>query len=87
MSADRKALMPMAGEFLHQLLHLPDDVHIVGVTWERVYDRDIGNLVLELEAFSDDEFPSERVSAQFHEQANVTTGRYDTIFDGWVDVE
>jgi hypothetical protein len=81
----REAVLPLAGEFIHSLLSLPDDVHVVGATWENVYDQDRGNVLLTLRAFSDSEFPGKRVTAQFHEKWNVTTGRYETIFDGWED--
>lgn len=76
-----KALMPLAGEYLHQLLHLPADVHIVGALWDGL------NVTLALEAFSTNEFPSGRVTARFHEDWNVKTGRRDVIFDGWESID
>lgn len=78
---DGRALMPLAGEFLHGLLHLPDDVHIVGVSWDGL------NVVLLLEAFSTNEFPSGRVTAKFHTQWNVLNSKIDTIFDGWESID
>lgn len=82
------AELSIAGEYLHRLLHLPDDVHIVDVTYESLYNSDRANVVLHLEAFSSDEFPGQRVTAQFHDEYNDRTGRkLKTVFDGWESVD
>lgn len=83
----RIAQLPLASDFIHSLLHLPEDVHIVDVTWENIHDADLGNVVLTLEAFSDNEFPSQRVTARFHEKFDVTTGKMTTMFDGWESID
>lgn len=80
-----KALMALAGEYLHGVLNLPADVHIVGATWESVGNS--GNVILALQAFDSDEFPSPRVTARFHEKWDLTSAKYVSVFDGWEPVD
>jgi hypothetical protein len=80
------AEMKLAFEYLHGVLHLPPDVHIVDCYTEANSTPDLGNIVLLLEAFSDDEFPSTQVTARFHSVYNSFRPREDVVFDGWEDV-
>lgn len=72
---------------MHHLLNFPADVHLVGCHIEWIATSDVFNVVFEVEAFADGTFPSPHVTAQFHKEWNVKTGREVTIFDGWEAVD
>lgn len=84
-STGRLAEMPVAAEYLHQVLHLPEDVHIIGVYSQHVSGGAL-NFVFVLEAFSDSEFPSDRVTARFTRHYNDDGNPTGTSFDGWESV-
>lgn len=86
-SAGRRAELPIAFEYIHQLLNLPDDVHIVGAHAELYDQADFGNIIFEIEAFADNTFPGTRVTAHFRSQWDVRNGVQKVIFDGWELVE
>lgn len=81
----RVADLPVAAEYLHQLLHLPEDVHVIGCYSEHTPGGSI-NFVFVLEAFSDSEFPSGRVTAHFTTHYNADGNPTSTSFDGWEDI-
>lgn len=82
-----RAKMPVAFEWLHTVLHLPPDIHIVGVSEDPNTTPDLGNLLIHMEAFSDGTFPHPYVIPLMHEKWNVSTGRMDVIFEGWEAIE
>lgn len=79
--AGRRAEMPLALEYLHDLLNIPADVHVISI-----YATDL-NVVLELEAFADNTFPGTRVTARFHEEWDIKTGGKKIVFDGWESID
>jgi hypothetical protein len=80
----RLADMTVAAEYLHDLMNLPNDVHIVGCYTEHIAGTI--NFVFVLEAFSDNEFPSSRVTARYTQRYSSDGNPTGTFFDGWESV-